>query len=35
VKSVTLNGVPVLNGRLRHEDIAKGGMLSFVMGPNP
>jgi len=31
VKSVTLNGRPVINGILRHADIVAGGELVFEM----
>ena len=31
VKSVTLNGKPIVGWRIRHEDIMKGGELVFVM----
>ena len=33
VKSVTLNGKPITDWRIRHEDIVKGGELRFVMMP--
>ena len=32
VKSVTLNGKPITNWKIRHEDIMKGGELVFEMG---
>ncbi|MBQ0032663.1 MAG: glycoside hydrolase family 92 protein, partial [bacterium] len=31
VKSVTLNGKPITDWKIRHEDIVKGGELVFVM----
>ena len=33
VKSVTLNGKPITDWRIRHEDIMKGGELVFEMAP--
>ncbi|MFT7722891.1 MAG: GH92 family glycosyl hydrolase [Roseateles sp.] len=35
VQSLTLNGKPWPRAWLRHEDIAGGGTLEFVMGPEP
>ena len=32
VKSVTLNGKPITDWKIRHEDIVKGGELVFEMG---
>ena len=31
VKSVTWNGVPIMNGKIRHADLVKGGELVFEM----
>ena len=31
VKSVTLDGKPITNWKIRHEDIVKGGELMFEM----
>jgi predicted alpha-1,2-mannosidase len=35
VQSVTLNGKPLKNVWFKHSDIAQGGTLTFVMGPEP
>jgi predicted alpha-1,2-mannosidase len=35
VQSVRLGGQPYDKAYLRHEDLAKGGSLTFVMGPKP
>ncbi len=35
VQSLTLNGQPLQRPWLRHEDIADGGVLEFVMGSEP
>ena len=35
VKSVTLNGKPVTDWKIRHEDVMKGGELIFEMSPEP
>jgi predicted alpha-1,2-mannosidase len=35
VQSVTLNGVPVDRPELTHAELAAGGTLRFVMGPQP
>jgi putative alpha-1,2-mannosidase len=35
VQSATLNGKPLDNAWFRHGDIANGGTLTLVMGPNP
>jgi predicted alpha-1,2-mannosidase len=35
VESVSLNGKPLERSYLRHEEIAHGGELRFVMGPEP
>jgi len=35
VQSVTLNGTSLQEPAFRHGDIASGGSLHFVMGPNP
>lgn len=35
VQSVTLNGHPLTNNVLRHEDILNGGVLEFQMGQSP
>ena len=31
VKSVTWNGTPITNGKIRHADLVKGGELVFEM----
>ena len=33
VKSVTLNGKPITDWKIRHADIVRGGELVFEMGP--
>lgn len=35
IQSATLNGKPLTKNWFRHEDIAEGGTLEFVMGPKP
>lgn len=35
VQKVFLNGTPLDRRRLKHDDIARGGVLRFVMGPKP
>jgi predicted alpha-1,2-mannosidase len=35
IQSVTLDGAPHDKAFIRHEDIVKGGTLTFVMGPKP
>ncbi|MCH4148745.1 MAG: GH92 family glycosyl hydrolase [Prevotella sp.] len=35
VQSVTLNGKPYDRNYIRHADLAKGGTMEFVMGPQP
>jgi putative alpha-1,2-mannosidase len=35
IQSVTLNGAAYDKSFIRHEDIVKGGTLTFVMGPQP
>ncbi|MBK1792259.1 GH92 family glycosyl hydrolase [Persicirhabdus sediminis] len=35
VQSLSLNGTPIEAAWLRHEDLIKGGVLEFTMGPEP
>ena len=35
IQSAQLNGVPITRSWLTHEEIAKGGVLEFEMGPEP
>lgn len=35
VQSATLNGKPLDRAWLRHEDLRRGAVLRFIMGPNP
>jgi predicted alpha-1,2-mannosidase len=35
IQSATLNGAPYDKAYIRHEDIVRGGTLTFVMGPRP
>ena len=35
VQSVTLNGEPITNYQIRHEQIMKGGVLEFTLAPAP
>jgi putative alpha-1,2-mannosidase len=35
VQSARLNGSPLSRAWIRHSEIAAGGTLEFVMGPNP
>jgi predicted alpha-1,2-mannosidase len=35
VQSVSLNGKPLTTPRISHEDITRGGALTFTMGPQP
>jgi predicted alpha-1,2-mannosidase len=35
VQSVALNGTPYEKAYIRHEDIVRGGTLTFTMGPKP
>jgi putative alpha-1,2-mannosidase len=35
VQKILLNGTPLERRRLRHDEIAKGGVLRFEMGPKP
>lgn len=35
VKSVTLNGRPITDWKIRYEDIVKGGELVFEMAAEP
>ena len=35
IQSATLNGHPLDRAWFRHADIANGGILTFVMGPDP
>ena len=35
VKSVTLNGRPITNWKVRHSDIMRGGVLEFECAPPP
>ena len=35
IQSATLNGKPYTKNFIRHEDIVKGGTLTFEMGPKP
>ena len=35
IQSATLNGVPYEKSWIAHDDIIKGGIMTFVMGPKP
>ena len=35
VKSVALNGKPIIDWKIRHEDVTKGGELVFEMCARP